>query len=220
VVGLVAVARSDGYLTTVAVLASATGAHRWWRGARDRRDRARWLAGVAGGQHPGWRLVPRSALPPQMTASLPPLMRARPPAWVLVEATREGPYREGLGGVPRAVTPAFEHTESPVPWRAPSPDARAAVAVLGSVFAPFVGLTFGAVVAHTMAPRLGDSPDPAGLVGWILLVSGPATGTMVAGLARLARPARATVLAIGLAIYGLVAPGFCWLISLAAYASA
>lgn len=218
--GLVAVARADGYLVSVALLVAAAGAHRLGLGLGARRRRSRWLAEVADGRRPGWRLVPRSALPPEQTAALPSVMRARPAASVLLETSGAGPYREGLGGVPRALVPAPRHTPSPVPWRPPSAESLASLAVLASVFAPFAGLVFGAVVAQVMAPRLGDTPDPAGLVGWVLLVSGPATGTMVAGLARLARPARPVVLAVGLAIYSLLAPAFCWLIGLTAYAPA
>lgn len=214
--GVSALALGDGYLAVVSSLTCAAGAHRWWLGTTARHQRGRWLARVAGGRVDGWRLLPIAELPAELTEELPPLMRARPSEWVLVETAGEecGPYREGLGGIPRALVPAVDHVACSVPWRAPSAEARAAAAVLGAVFAPFLGLTVGAMVAVALTPHLGLATHPTGLVGWILLISGPTTGAMVAGLTTIAHSTRAAVLGVGVGIYSLLAPGFCWLVSL------
>ncbi|HJL20502.1 MAG TPA: hypothetical protein RMH99_32845 [Sandaracinaceae bacterium LLY-WYZ-13_1] len=214
---LVAAVRRDPYLATVASLAVAVGGHRWLVGSARRRRRAAWLASVTRGEVPGWRLVPIRAVGPERAATLPALTRGPGPWRALLETTAAGPYREGPGGVARARVPAPAPASPAGPsvrWHPPSAAARATFATLGAFFVPFLGLGIGLFLAEPLARAPFGPARPGHLVGWLLVLSGPLTGSMLAALARLAPPARDRVVGVGLGTYVLVAAAFCFLLGL------
>lgn len=208
--GWVALARLDGWLGAVSAVVATVGVVRWIAAEIRLQERRRWLDAVRRGHVAGWRLVPRRTVAPARAALLPIWSRATPCVEVLVETSSAGPYREGIGGVPRAIVPAVCAWPCPVPWRAPGPVARGSAALVGAVFAPFLGLALGVFAASVCAPGApAASLEPGVVVGWTLLVSGPATGLLVGALASVAPPIRGTTLAVALASYCLGAPMLC-----------
>lgn len=212
-----AILAGDTTLAAAAVGVASLGGLRAAAGSRARRARRRWLGQVAAGQVPRLRIAPASAFTFEQLLTVPTLLRADRNDGVLVEVTREGPYRDSELGTPKARVPlaldAARATTGSVPW-APM---RGALAIVGALFAPLMSLLLSAAAAEILTRDAGPCAAGADLLcGWLLLLSGPSTGAALLVLSHLHRPARATVWWLGVSIYLLACPFVCLLVSFAA----
>jgi hypothetical protein len=210
----IALLASDAWVATAALLVALFGCAEATLASHARRRRWHWLSLVQRGAAPPWRIVAIREFPPAQLARLAPLVRSdRPLDGVLIEAIGGGPYREGGPGIPRALVPRGAPT-FPRAWFFFSDALRAAAAIVGALLAPLVSLTFSAVTARMLATQGAGSPVGANLLcGWLLLLSGPATGVALLFLAHIHEPTRGKVWWLGISIYLLAAPIVCFLLS-------
>ncbi|MEQ9078307.1 MAG: hypothetical protein RLP09_30850 [Sandaracinaceae bacterium] len=212
VAGLVGALRTDlvsgGLGLGMAVAAAALAGRA--RGAL--RRRRRWLTRVREGRVEGWRIRADRDFEDARVAALPAFTRGPILDGVLVAHTPDAPYREGMGQ-PVARVSATAPLD---PVRSgPGKALAAAAACIGAFFAPLIALFAGTLFAELLAQD-GAGCTSDGVVGWLLLFSGPSTGAILWLLGRLHAPTRVTVWWLGLAVYLLVCPFVCLTASMAA----
>jgi hypothetical protein len=204
----------------VAALFALWGTARAIVATRARTLRARFLKNALEGRDPRFRVVDSRSMPSERSSALPSFSRTRAKLdGVLVARSGEGPYRDSDVVHALARVPLCAELRPPtfgLAWDA----LRGTIAILGALFAPLASLVVSAAAAECIAlgSARGSANDAA--CGWLLLLSGPATGAALLVLSHLHRPVRAAVWWLGIGIYLLTCPLVCLLLSFAARWSA